>query len=490
MATASQGSERPSYAELETLVAELSAQNTALRDRIAEQDAAIEELTRRVNRDSRNSSQSPSQDQPKSRAERRREARAKLKELSKAKRKPGGQPGHEGKHRQMAGPEQVNRRTEHLPESCSCGRRFDGSEKRVGDPVIHQQWELPPISPLIFQYDLHRLQCPCCGKPRLAELPQGASWSAFAPRLEAHIATLAGVFRLSRRQVRQVVQEVFGCPISLGAVDATIMRMSAILKDPWEALRDYIQKAQLVHADETSWRLQGAQQYLWLAASALAACFRIDPARSQAAAKELLGEQFGGFVVSDRYVGYHFLDVLQQQLCWAHIIRQLTEVSQRKRTPGKLGKQLLKLAREVITTHHRYLQDGHDLDWLRQQLRPLRERIRQLLEQGTRGRHEKTANFCQGLLDEFDALWTFCEVENIDIPLTNNAAERALRHAVIMRRIQLGTQSEQGNRWVERILSVRETLRLQDRPVLDYLIRAAAAAHHGQPSPSVLPAGP
>jgi transposase len=73
------------------------------------------------------------------------------------------------------------------------------------------------------------------------------------------------------------------------------------------------------------------------------------------------------------------------------------------------------------------------------------------------------------------------------IPLTNNAAERALRHAVIMRRIQLGTQSEHGGRWVERILSIRETLRLQDRPVLDYLIRAATAAHHGQPAPSPLP---
>ena len=195
-------------------------------------------------------------------------------------------------------------------------------------------------------------------------------------------------------------------------------------------------------------------------------------------------------MVSDRYVGYHFLDVLQQQLCWAHIIRQLTELSQRKRTPGRLGKQLLKLAREVIKTHRHYLEDGHDLDWLREQLRPLRERIQQLLEQGTRGRHGKTANFCQRLLDEYDALWTFCEVENIDIPVTNNVAERALRHAVIMRRIQLGTQSEQGNRWVERILSVRETLRLQDRPVLDHLMRAATAARHGQPAPPVLPAGP
>jgi transposase len=103
------------------------------------------------------------------------------------------------------------------------------------------------------------------------------TWSAFEPRLEAHIATLAAVYRLSRRQVAEVVTNVFGIPISVGAVDATIMRMSVILTDPWERLREYIQKAVLVHADETGSRLRGAQQYLWLAASALAACFRIDP---------------------------------------------------------------------------------------------------------------------------------------------------------------------------------------------------------------------
>jgi len=182
--------------------------------------------------------------------------------------------------------------------------------------------------------------------------------------------------------VRDVVQEVFTIPISVGAVDAAIMRMSAILKDPWEKLRCYIQQAQLVHADETSWRLSGAQQYLWLASSALAACFRIDPHRSQQAAKELLGEEFGGFVVTDRYVGYHFLDVLQQQLCWCHVIRQLVEISERHGTPGKLGTKLLNAAREVIKIHRRYLENGHDLDWLKTELRPLRERIQQLLEQG------------------------------------------------------------------------------------------------------------
>ena len=95
-------------------------------------------------------------------------------------------------------------------------------------------------------------------------------------------------------------------------------------------LREAIRKAKAVHLDETTWRLAGAQQWLWVAASALAACYRIDPRRSQQAAKALIGEDFGGFAVTDRYVGYHFLDILQQQLCWAHVIRQLVEVSERK----------------------------------------------------------------------------------------------------------------------------------------------------------------
>jgi transposase len=265
------------------------------------------------------------------------------------------------------------------------------------------------------------------------------------------------------------------------------MRMSEILEDPWELLRQSVQAVSQVHADETGWRLRGAYECLWVATTALAACYRIDPHRSQAAAQELLGEEFGGFVICDRYVGYHWLDVLQQQLCWAHAIRRLVALSERQGQPGKFGEQLLGAAREVIRIHRRCLQEDHDLDWLRAQLQPLGKRIETLLEQGARGRDQKTANFCAGLLDEYDALWTFCDVEDLQIPITNNAAERALRHAVIFRRVQGGTQSDQGSRWIERILSIRETMRLQDRSVLDYLIRAATAWHAGQPTPSPLP---
>lgn len=129
-------------------------------------------------------------------------------------------------------------------------------------------------------------------------------------------------------------------------------------------------KADAVHLDETTWRLRGAQQWLWVAASALAACYRIDPSRGQQAAKALIGQDFGGFAITDRYAGYHFLDVLQQQLCWSHVIRQLVEVSERKGATGRRGERLVALAREVIAAHREYLQHDHNPDWLAARLTP------------------------------------------------------------------------------------------------------------------------
>lgn len=446
----------------------------------------LEDLERQVNRDSSNSSMPPSSDAPKSRAERKRVAREAYK---RSMRKPGGQPGHERKTREMVAPERLSATFEHLPGCCGCGWTFDGSERRVGDAVIHQQWELPPVvEPLIVEHHRVWLRCPGCEAKVLGEMPL-AALSGYGPRLEAHIAMFAGVYRLSRRQIVDVVTNVFGVPISLGAVDKVIMRMSRVLADPWEELKEAIHNAEAVHMDETSWRLGGATQWLWVAASALVACFKIDPTRSQAAAKALIGADFGGFVISDRYAGYHFLDVLQQQLCWCHVIRQFVEVSQRSGPPGRRGVQLVKLSKKVLAVHRAFLSEDHDAAWLESQLAPLRARIKGLLEQCARGRHIRTANFAAGLLSEYDALWTFCDVaENLQIDATNNAAERAVRHAVLTRRVQGGTQSNNGSRWVERIQSVRETCRLQGRPVLAWLIQAAAAAHEGRAAPSLLPA--
>lgn len=468
------------------LVVGLLAEIAALRggvEQLAGLRERVEELERLQSRTSQNSSLWPSRDPPLTRQQRRELARKRAKE---SLRKPGGQPGHEGKTRELAASERVNAQFDHLPDLCTgCGHVFCGEEDRLGEPAVHQKCELPVIETLIVEHRLWRLACPGCGRGQLAGLPDGVTASALGPRMEAHIAALAGVYRLSRRQIADIMRDVFGCPISVGAVDAAIMRMSRVLADPWAELRDAVRQADAVYADETSWRLRGVTQWLWVAASALSVCYGIDARRTQQAAKALLGEDFASFVITDRYAGYHWLDVLQQQLCWAHLICQLIDLSERQGAPGRLGRKLLAAARGVISLHRVYLQDGHDLAWLESELGPLREQIRGLLEQGARGRHPKTRNFCLNLLDEYAALWTFCEVAGIDP--TNNAAERALRHGVIMRKTQLGTQSERGSRWIERICSIRETCTLQHRSITANLTVAATAAHHGRPIPSLAP---
>jgi len=415
----------PARQQLLGLVLEVAA----LRDEVARLGGLagrLEDLERQVSRDSSNSSMPPSSDPPKSRAERKRAAREAYK---RSMRRAGGQPGHERKTREMVAPQRLAGTVQHLPDCCGCGRVFDGSEQRVGEPVVHQQWELPPVPvPLIFEHQRVWLRCPGCEANVLGGMPL-AALSGYGPRLEAHIAMFAGVYRLSRRQIVDIVTNVFGMPISLGAVDKVIMRMSRVLADPWEELKEAIHNAEAVHMDETSWRLAGATQWLWVAASALIACFRIDPTRSQAAAKALIGADFGGFVISDRYVGYHFLDVLQQQLCWCHVIRQFVEVSQRSGPSGRRGSQLVKLAKKVLAVHRAFLNEDHDAAWLATQLKPLRAQIQRLLEQCARGRHTRTANFAAGLLSEYDALWTFSDIAaDLQIDATNNAAE--VRHEV------------------------------------------------------------
>ncbi|MGH3631861.1 MAG: IS66 family transposase [Sciscionella sp.] len=467
-------------------------------DEVAGLRERVLELERQQSRTSLNSSVAPSSDPPLTRQQRRQLARERAKkQLERERRearKRGGQPGHEGFSRPPAEPEQLTvGPVDCLPERCGCGHWFTGGEEHVGDPVGHQQWELPLVVPEVREWRRLRLECPECGQSTLAQLPAGVSPSAFGPRLHAHVAVLTGMCRLSREKIVELLGECYGIELSTGAVDMMLRRVSRVLCDPWRELHEAIKLAEAVHADETTWLCQADPCWLWTATTAALVCYRIDPRRTQKAAKKLLGENFGGFVTSDRYVGYHWLDVLQQQLCWAHLVRQLTEISERPGAPGKLGTRLLDIAGQVFAIHREHVPalagadhpEHPELLALREQLAPLRERFHGLLEQGARGRHAQTARFCAGLLEEYPALWTFCDVPGLSP--TNNDAERAMRGPVILRRISGGTQSERGNRWIERILSTLETCRRQGRSAHEYLHDAIDASLHSRPIPTLLP---
>ena len=215
---------------------------------------------------------------------------------------------------------------------------------------------------------------------------------------------------------------------------------------------------------------------------------QIDPRRSADAAAALLGEQPQGTIVTDRYSAYSWLDLEQRQLCLAHLLRDFQALSQRRGAPGKLGRKLdAALGEAFAITGERGGERG-ELEALRADLAPVRQRIRSLLERGTRSRDEKARRFTSGLLELWPALWTFTRL--CGVTPTNNTAERALRHAVIWRKLSHGTQTDHGNRLVERLLSIRETCRLNGIRPHDYFTRLIDAGLTGQPAPSALGAAP
>jgi len=189
-------------------------------------------------------------------------------------------------------------------------------------------------------------------------------------------------------------------------------------------------------------------------------------------------------IVSDRYAVYLFIDDAQRQMCLSHVLRDLVAMGERPGAPGRLGRKLRRELTGVFQALNAPGRDPADLAALRRDLAPARERIHDLLGRGSRSRDAKTSRFCAGLLKHEPALWTFTRVPGV--PATNNASERALRHAVIWRKTSYGTQTDHGDRLVERLLTIRETCRLQSRRLHDYLTATITANLHGQPTPALL----
>ncbi|HEY2936634.1 MAG TPA: transposase, partial [Gaiellaceae bacterium] len=314
-------------------VGELVAANQRLEARVAE-------LERRLNRSSRNSSLPPSQDPPSAppRAGGKRSGRGR-----------GGQPGHEGRHRRLLPPEQVDEVVEHSPARCrSCAHHF-GEPERVdaAEPSRHQVAELPPIVVRVTEHRLHRVCCPACAAQTRAELPAG-SRSAFGPRLQAAVVTLAVRNRVSRRDTTELARELFGVELATGSVDAIIQRAGEALAAPHTRLEQQLKAASVVNIDDTGWKTAGGRRTLWGALTYQRAVFRIAAGRHASESRMLLGERFAGIVCSDRWRGYDYLDPVRRQLCWAHLLRDFTAHSEGMGEQQRFGNDGLQIAHHLF----------------------------------------------------------------------------------------------------------------------------------------------
>src|SRR6266436_4442227 len=415
-------------------------------------------LQAQLNQTSRNSSRPPSSHPPQPQRPSR----------PRGEHRRGGQPGHPGHTRTLLPVEEVTEVVVIKPEECTqCHAPLSGDDPK---PWRHQVIELPPIKPVVTEYQWHQLVCAACGEVTRAPWPTGVPSGTYGPRVQATVALYTGAYRLSKRTTQHVMDEVFGVPMSVGTIGQLEQATTEAVAAPVEEARTYVQAQEVAHLDETSWRQGDKRAWLWVAVTSWVTVFVVRLSRGGEVARTLLGERFGGILVTDRYSAYNWYPVRWRQLCWAHLLRDFEAMRDRGGGSEEIGDALLAQAHQMFTWWHRVREGTLQRSTFRSYMTPLRREVERLLEAGSRCGVPKTAGTCRDILKRREALWTFVQVAGVEP--TNNAAERSIRPGVLWRKGSFGTQSAEGSRFVESMMTVVATLKQQKRNVLEYLTAA------------------
>src|SRR6266852_4846140 len=349
---------------LETRVATLAAAVQALQ----EQNQALQE---QLNQTSRNSSRPPSSDPPHSKRPPR----------SRSTRRRGGQPGHPGCTRSLLPIEEVDEVVVLKPEQCPrCHASLAGDDPT---PWRHQVIEIPPIKPVVTEYQWHQLVCPACGATTRAPWPAGVPSGTYGPRVYATVALCTGSYRLSKRTTGQVLDNLFGVPMSVGTISQSEKATTEVVAEPVEEARTYVHAQRVAHLDETSWRQGDQRAWLWAAVTSLVTVFLIRMSRGGQVARELLGEHFSGILVTDRYSAYNWYPVRWRQVCWAHLLRDFEAIRGRGGVSEEIGAALLAKAHQMFTWWHRVREGTLKRSTFRSYMSPLRQEVERLLEAGS-----------------------------------------------------------------------------------------------------------
>src|SRR5262245_18204274 len=443
-------------------------------------EARVRDLEARLGRNSANSSLPPSANPPQAQ---------KPKAKKRSRRKRGGQHGHQGHHKARLPASRVNHTIALVPSHCEkCHSRLPQTPQ-PGDPepTWHQVAELPRSPVVVTEFQGHARACPCCRHVTREPIPKGITADGFGPRLQAALSYLAGCQHVSKRGLEEVVETVLGVPVGLGTIANLERKTSAALAAPHQDILEAVRQAEAKYTDETSWKQAGSLRWLWVAVTSVAVGLVVQLRRSASAMRQLLGEKPKGVVVSDRFGAYSSLPLAQRQVCWAHLKRDFKAMAERAGEAKAVGDGLSGVVTNLFWCFRRVRQGKRGRAWLQKQVaQRFRPEVESLLLRGLDSGCDRTAETCCNILEVEEALWTFVFTDGVEP--TNNAAERALRGAVIWRKKCFGSQSEAGCEFVGRLLSVVQTVKLRGGSVLDYLTEAIRAHRHGLPAPSVLAA--
>lgn len=406
-----------------------------------------------------------------------------------AARKPGKQPGAPGIGRTQVF--QANTEQAHYPDTCAgCGRPLEpaGAVAYTGFQAVDLRWDdsaRPGLTLWVVDHHYYETPCPCGHRtravaghgvvdPLLAGIELN-EWRLVGPGLAALIVALALRFRLSRARIQEFLAEWLGLDLSIGTIHQTLHEAGAAGAPAEEELVQAVLDSALLHADETSWPEHDHPLWLWVFVAATATLYYV-AGRGKELVENVL-DGFTGWLMSDGWGSYrHYPRRLR---CWAHLIRKARGLAQScDREARAFGRLVLTTLEALMATVYAAREGPPPVD-LPTQHAPLLAALRAACERGQGSVHQKTHALAVELLNDWEAI--FQVLSHPELPLTNNAAERALRHWVILRKLTLGTRTPVGSRVVALLASVIDTCRQRGHTPWRYLERAIADRRAGLP---------
>ncbi|MCP4151373.1 MAG: IS66 family transposase, partial [bacterium] len=375
------------------------------------------------------------------------------------KRSPGRQPGSQGFWRsETPVPEDI---VPHYPEQCAvCNKALivpEGSHPHMGYYVFELEKLPSGIRIVCTLHHYYALVC-SCGHETKARPGEGfvsseegrkndlklTEYVLVGPMLAAFTAALSSRYRMSRPKIREYIAYWLNTELSVGTIDRCVREAGIACFPVVEELIDDLQKEDMLNADETPWYEKGCMKWLWVAISKLTAVYIIGTRKKEELLK-LITEAFLGWLITDGYGAYRSHE--KRQRCLAHLIRKAVAltgaVNEKAR---KMGDWFLKELRGLIKI---MAEEGEDAT---RKCSPVLARLKKACNLGAEEDHPKLRALSREILNDWDAVVAF--VKNPGLPPTNNEAERALRHAVISRRISFGTRTTEGSRAYAALLSV------------------------------------
>lgn len=407
---------------------------------------------------------------------------------SKPARKPGKQKGAKGYGRTEYPP--VTAILVHKAEECAaCGGKSDDESEftaRYGnyeiDIEVGNEKE-PGIRVTNTKHIYGDTTCPCGHvtqtKPHSCEKESDwdvelSEWHLVGPMLMSFICFLFCRMKMSRPRIRELLIEWVRLPLSVGTINQCIHesgRAGAPVVD--QQLVEEVKNSGLLNIDETSWKEGGKPLWLWVFSTKEGVLYIIGD-RSRRIIENLLGLVFAGWIMSDGYKVYR--NYKNRLRCWAHLLRKARGLYQSLDKDAQLfGKQVLDILNTLMDAVYKARErPGEDLV---EKYKELLDEFKMLCEKYRESEHEKTSALAKEFLNDWDAI--FCVLAHPELPLTNNEAERALRHWVILRKICYGTRTRQGSRVFTVLASIIDTCRKRNISPWKYLARVITERRKG-----------